>query len=81
MSALKRLRKAVATARAVRECGHKVLGTRAAFESGMRRAGGGRSEARGEAGWRFIGLTHWLVWGCRRGCDRMAGVAHRVTAC
>ena len=35
------------------------------------------SEARGEAGWRFIGLTHWLVWGCRRGCDRMAGVAHR----
>ena len=19
----------------------------------------------------------WLVWGCRRGCDRMAGVAHR----
>ena len=35
MSALKRLRKAVATARAVQECGHKVLGTRAAFESGM----------------------------------------------
>ena len=35
LSALKRLRKAVATARAVRECGHKVLGTRAAFESSM----------------------------------------------
>ena len=30
--------------------------------------------------------VHWInslagVWGCRRGCDRMAGVAHRVTAC
>ena len=26
---------------------------------------------------RVAGYTRWLVWGCRRGCDCMAGVAHR----
>ena len=35
------------------------------------------SEARDEAVGGLYGLTRWLVWGCRRGCDRMAGVAHR----
>ena len=35
------------------------------------------SEARDEAVGGLYGLTRWLGWGCRRGCDRMAGVAHR----
>ena len=35
------------------------------------------SEARHKAVGGLYGLTRWLVWGCRRGCDRMAGVAHR----